>query len=68
MHVKGYPYVVNVLKLEFWMELRIYYWQPQLCFRKMSVITILTDTYCCLVLDSELDMHKQNTTHFTVFK
>lgn len=66
MLLKGYPYIVNVLKLEFWMELRIYYLQPQFCFHKVSLITILTDTFhCCLVLDIELCMHKQNKTHFT---
>jgi hypothetical protein len=58
MLVKEYPYIVNVLKLEFWMKLRIFYGQPHLRIRKMSVITILTDTfYCCLVLDTEIDNH-----------
>jgi len=65
MFVQGYPYIVNVLKLEFSRELRINL-QPQLCVHKMSLITILTDTfYCCLVLDTELHMHKQKKTHCT---
>jgi hypothetical protein len=63
---KSIPYIVTVLKLKFWMELRIFSRQPQLCVRSTSFITILTDTFhCCLVLDTEIGMTKQNITHFT---
>jgi len=65
MLLQGYPYIINLLKLEFWMELRINR-QPQLCVIKMTLITILNDTfYCCLVLDNEVDIHEHNKTHFT---